>query len=261
MPKNIYTLFMKVVTMHKKNLLIAGGLIGAIVVLSAIGFFIIIPAIVDTSTAISNSITDKACKLIESIGVTTFDNSTPEATAVSIARLNLGEWGFNSATIKSVHLTSRGKYWIVEIYNSVYQDGFDVVTVDAKTWASKIEDKEWKSLDELKAVYIAEIQSDSLLGKPHKITMEDKEIWKVPVSVYSQENDWLGQDEYVYVDVATGKSKNTWGEFNEAAGTGGWLTLKQVDDTINKMQKEMDALAGVTSEPSFKDALRDLYPE
>jgi hypothetical protein len=232
--------------MDRKNLLIAGGLIGGIIVLIAGSLIFVLPEV--------NIFID------DFFGISTFDNSTQEATAVSIARLNGGEWGFNSATIKSVHLTSDGKYWIVEIYNSIYKDGFYVITVDAETWASKIDDKEWKSLDELKAQYIAEIQSDDV-GKPHKITMEGKEIWKVPVYVYSQENDWLGQDEYVYVDVATGKSRNTWGEFNEAAGTDGWITLKQVDNTINKMQKEMDALAGITSEPSFSDALRDLYSE
>lgn len=195
-------------------------------------------------------------------GEKTFDNSTPEATAISIARLNLGQWGFDSATIKSVHLTSDSKYWVVEIYNSVYQDGFDVVTVDAKTWASKINSSYepnlsyiWRSLDELKAIYIAEIQSSTEdVSKPQKITMNGKEIWKVPV--YDKDSYELGKSEkveYVYVDVATGKSKNTWNEFNNAAGTNSRLTLKQVDATINKMY--------VSGPIPFKNALRDLYLE
>jgi len=42
--------------------------------------------------------------------------------------------------------------------------------------------------------------------------------------------------EYVYVDAATGKSKNELYSdvFNEISGTNGWLTLKEVDDIANK---------------------------
>lgn len=232
--------------MKRGKLLIAGGLTGFIIVL-VIGIIIFVLPIGNIFIA-------------NFLGERTFDNSTPEATAVSIARLNLGQWGFDSATIKSVHLTSDGKYWIVEIYNSVYQDGFDVVTVDAKTWASKINSSyepnssyTWRSMDELKACYIAEIQSSvEDMSKPHKITMNGKEIWKVPV--YDKDSYDLGKSEkveYVYVDVATGKSKNTWDEFNNASGTDNWLTLKQVDDTISKMY-------GWEPIP-FRDTLRDLY--
>lgn len=199
--------------------------------------------------------------------ISNFDNSTPQATAISIARLNLGKWGFDNAAIKSVH--SDGKYWIVEIYTDGYKEGFEAVTVDSETWMSKHNDSAeplvaydpkdtWRSLDELKALYIAEIQTQGEVHKPTKITMDSKEIWKVPV--YCKDSYELGESEkfeYVYVDVATGKSKNTWNKINKAAGTDDWLTLKQVDDTLNKIQEEMTGSVGVP----FKDALRDLYPE
>lgn len=247
--------------MERKNLLLVGGLIGVTIVL-LIG--IVVSILPTANIFIANFPGEK-----------TFDNSTPEATAISIARLNLGQWGFDSATIKSVHLTSDSKYWVVEIYNSVYQDGFDVVTVDAKTWASKINSSyepnlsyTWRSLDELKAIYIAEIQARESFGQvseneePQKITIDGKEIWKIPVhSEYSQENGLSERDKYIYVDVVTGKSKNTFDEFNDAAGTDSWLTLKQVDDTINKMVREEDSSVGVETAWTFRNALRDLYPE
>ena len=84
--------------------------------------------------------------------------------------------------------------------------------------------------------------------------MEGKEVWKVPVYIYNyNENGMQEQDEYVYVDVATGKSKNTAYEFNKAAGTNDWLTLTEVDNTINKI--------GYSKLLPFRDALRDLYPK
>lgn len=255
--------------MNRKNLMVAGSLIGGIIVLVVIGAFIIIPDIVDTSTAVSNSITDQIGNLIdESFVPATFDNSTPEATAISVARLNLGKWGFENAEIKSVHPTSDGKYWIVEIYTSGYKDESKTITVDAGTWMSKQNDSygpfiaydpkdTWRSLDELKALYIAEIQSSTEdVSKPSKITINGKEVWKVPI--HDNDSYELGiskKVEYVYVDAATGKSRNTWNQFNEAAETDGWLTLKQVDDTLNKIEKEMTGSVGVP----FKDALRDLY--
>ena len=49
------------------------------------------------------------------------------------------------------------------------------------------------------------------------------------------------------------KSTNTLVDFDTAAGTNGWLTLKEVDDTINKINN--------LPEPQFRDALRNLYPE
>lgn len=189
---------------------------------------------------------------------TYFDNSTPKSTVISIARLNMGIGGFEADPIKSVNLTSDGKYWIVETYDSFYKDNVVVMTIDAKTLMSKVENGEWKSLDELKALYIADIQSNCGPGKPQKIIMNGKEVWKV--QEYDYEGDSLDpQVEYVYVDVATGKSKNTWNEFNKFAFKNGWLTLNDVDTTIKRID-QLDPSLGLSG-PSFRDALRDLYPE
>ncbi len=229
--------------MEKRDLLIAGSLIGGIIVLS-VGALITLPG------GITEILGDSTYS--DSI----FNNSTPEATAISIARLNLGTGGFESDPIKSVHLTSDGKYWIVETYNSFYRDQVLVMTIDAKTWMSKVDDREWKSLDELKATYIADIQSDYSSGKPQKITMNGKEIWKIPDyhEVIDENGSSTHEVTYIYVDLKTGKSKNTWGEFNRAAGKEGWLTLKEVDATIDKMN------IGPQLTPSG-DALRNLYSE
>jgi hypothetical protein len=235
--------------MMAENKLIAGVLI-VIILFFVIGIFIIVPVIGDISTDISNSTTNNSSQEFLS-----FDNSTPEATAISIARLNEGSNGFEYVTIVSASLTSDGKYWIVNM-----NDGMDswVVTVDVKTGMSKENNGRWRSLDELKAIYIADIQaytSNRGLGDPIKITMGGKEVWKVPV-YYIHEND-PEQVAYIYVDVATGKSRNDWDYdfYNNASKPEDWLTLKEVDDIINK-------LSGMYGpQETFKDALRDLYPE
>ena len=256
--------------MDRKNLLIAGVLIGGIIVLSVIGALITLPG------GIAGIFLGDEISTNFNYTTTYFDNSTPESTAASIARLNEGMVGFDSSfsdRIVNVSLTSDGKYWIVNIRE--YGDRELIFTIDAKTLMSKRNSWEetedtWRSLDELKASYIAEIQSVNIAGiqsvgtayleRPYKVTMEGKTVWKVPIRYTNiEDQEFL---DYVYVDVATGKSKNTWNEFNKFAGTDGWLTLKQVDDTINKIQKETDASFGIpTLNPPFKDALRDLYPE
>jgi len=252
--------------MDRKNLLIAGGWAGGlivIIIILVIGVFIIIPSITNNLT--SNS--DENLKSEPNENTVYFDNSTPEATAISIARLNEGMIGFHSGHKVNASLTSDGKYWIVDM------DGW-VVTIDTKTWMSKqnmerVEGKEdiWRSLDELKARYVAEIQSnDEEIGEPSKIVRDGKEIWKVPV--YSQfKVDQMTYDEedlvgYVYVDLATGKSEKVYvGVFNkinallfkDIKGIDGWLTLKELDAKINRTY-------GSPQMP-FKDALRDLYLE
>ena len=238
---------------------------GSILILFLIiGIFIIAPSIVNKSTAISNLIIAKSEDLVDaSAGITTFDNSTPQATAISIARLNDGTSGFEGDTVNSAYLTSDGKYWIVKMGAAGYDDW--IVTIDAKTLMSKSSinsgikqtKNKWRSFDELKAGYIAEIQAYDANGgvdEPIKITMDNKEIWKVPVYYYHEFDP--KRTAYIYVDVATGKSKNTLPDFNSAAGTDGWLTLKQVDYTVNKINSMHDV-----PDPPFKDALRDLYPE
>lgn len=160
--------------------------------------------------------------------------------------------GFYTCHTFNTSLTPDEKYWIVKMDDSM------IVTVDVKTWKSKQKGdlnqpvNTWRSLDELKAQYIADIYSESLsenaeVGKPSRVTMEGKKIWKVPVYYYNDRDQKI--TEYVYVDLATGKSKNTWNNFNEFTDTKSWLTLKEVDKQ-----------SGLWPVP-FKDALRDLYPE
>ena len=234
--------------MIRKTLLIECGLISVTLVL-AIAALIIISTITDTSTDASNSITANNSDSDEYLS---FNNSTPEATSISIARLCCGVGGFYTCHTFNTSLTIDGKYWIVKMDDSM------VVTVDAKSLRSKQKGdlnqpaNTWRSLDELKAQYIADIHSEGLsenarVGKPCKVTMANKKIWKIPVYYYNDREQKL--TEYVYVDLATGKSKNTWNDFNEHKGTKDWLTLKKVDEK-----------SGLWPAP-FRDALRDLYPE
>ncbi len=235
--------------MIRKTLLIECGLISVTLVL-AIAAFIIISTITDTSTDASNSIT--ANNNSDSDEYLSFNNSTPEATAISIARLCCGVGGFYTCHTFNTSLTIDGKYWIVKMDNSM------IVTIDAKSLKSKQKGdlnqpaNTWRSLDELKAQYIADIHSEGLsenvrVGKPSKVTMDSRKIWKVPVYYYNDVDYKI--TEYVYVDLVTGKSKNTWNDFNEITWTKEWLTLKELDDK-----------SGLWPAP-FKDALRDLYPE
>lgn len=269
--------------MGKKNLLIVGTLTGIIIALLSIGIFMSSnSASANNSISTENlhdlnssaeNITDK----LNSVNKTstngtfpensskeylTFDNSTPELTAISIARLYQGVSGFYTSHTFNASLTSDGKYRIIKMNDLM------VVTVDAKTLMSKQNgdlnqpENTWQSLDALKAQYIADIQKtgDETVGESHKITLNGKEIWKVPV--YTIVSNWQGDYDnklvgYVYVDVATGKSKKLYSDifydlycylFNDDPGTNSWLTLKQVDDKN-----------GWWPSP-FKDALRDLYP-
>jgi hypothetical protein len=233
--------------MKRKNLLTAGGLIGAIIVLVISSFIFPIASNNNINSTVNSNSTTK-----NSI----FDNSTPEATATSIARLNEGTGGFDIGDdmITNAYLTSDGRYWIVKMH----QDGYDdwIVTVDAKTLMSKKNGgyekpiNTWRSLDELKALYIAEIQTGDAgvdFGRPHNVTLEGKTVWKVPVYTFLSKGWELSN--YIYVDLATGKS-----EFVDLTGkTEGWKTLKQIDDTINKKYD--------TGPEPFRNALRDLYPE
>ena len=127
-------------------------------------------------------------------------------------------------------------------------------TIDAKTLMSKKNGgmektvNTWRSLDELKAKFIAEIQSGSCIefDRPYKITLEGKTIWKISVyNIISDRRELYG---YIYVDLTTGKSKNV----DLTGRTEGWKTLKEIDDSINAMYD--------VGPRQFKDALRDLYP-
>lgn len=244
--------------MDKKNLLIAGGLISIIIVLLSTGILIF------PHSTNANNLTTSTMK-----NDLTFDNSTSEAEAISIARLNEGKNGFDEFSddiAVNASLTPEGKYWIVKMCEAGYNSW--IVKIDTKTLAStksggKDPVNTWRSFDELKVVYIAEIQSTKSnggIGRPIKITMEGKEIWKVPVYYYHEYDP--KQTEYVYVDAATGKSKNELYNdvFNEVAGTNGWLTLKEVDDIVNKIG-DLKPMHGDLETMPFKDALINLYQE
>jgi len=233
--------------MNKKNLLIAGGLIGGTLLCLFLTFIL-----VSSVFYLIENIDEDRYFDISSFNNNSFDNSTPEATAVSIARLNMGE-GFEDVTLDDVYLTSDKRYWIVN-FIAGGKEPYLFVTVDAKTLKSKVNYENWSSLDELKATYIAQIQS---LGNPwripQKMTMGGKEIWKVPIVTDFFENGTDKTVKYIYVDLATGKSKNTLEDFNKAAGTDGWLTLKQVDEVITKQNWNYP------EQGPFRDVLRDLY--
>lgn len=231
--------------MDRKTLLISAGLI-CILFISA---FIFISFAVNLVSEISEP--------VEYHDNSSFNNSTPELTAVSIAKLNFGT-AFNDVSVGDVYLIDG--YWIVGI-DTHDVGGYLEVTVNAKTLMSKRSDEgAWRSLDELKAIYIAGIQLGYPTEKPQKITMNGKEIWKVPVNTYSYYYNGTEIFEYVYVDLATGKSKNTLGEFNKAAGADGWLTLKEVDDVINKGDYKSEDQVNLKQTP-FRNVLRDLYSE
>lgn len=244
--------------MDRKKLLVAGGLIGLILCLFSV--FIIISCF--------NLVLNIVDPFQEYNGDNlSFNNSTPESTAVSIARLNFGVF-YSQFAVTNVYLTPDKKYWKVDMSTSGADPHVQII-IDAKTLMSKRNDvnsDEWRSLDELKANYIAEIQTDEpdsygSLGKPQEITMDGKEIWKV--SVNTTDESGKNTVKHVYVDLTTGKSKNTLNEFNKAAGTEGWLTLKEVDDVINKGDYQINYLVDLkqTEKNPFRDVLRDLYSE
>jgi len=250
--------------MDGKKLLMVGILIGAIVLV--IGIFVMYnPISYDAHYSTNNDASYCGDPMYY-----TFNNSTSEATAISVARLNEGMMGFGSNVLYNsgyapyikinASLSYNKKYWIV---NMSMGEPFEwIVTVDPKTWMSKKNGESlegtnntWRSLDELKAKYIAELKTathkDLYIGKPSKITLDGKEIWKVPVYKSNSQgmNATYNEEEiigYVYVDLITGKSKTF-------LGTVGWSTLEEVDEALTRM--------GSPYSPPFKDALRDLYQE
>lgn len=239
--------------MEKKDLLIVVCVICVIVVLLCMGM--IIPSnsstglhTYDLNSTDENSTTEPAAETY-----LYFNNSTPYTTSISIARLNEGIIGFDNHITTSASLTPDGKYWIVKMHNVHDVNDEVTVTIDTKTLISKksaclLEPAtRWRSLDKVKAAYIAELQSGNgyEIGNPYKITLEGKTIWKVPLYDITNVKTLIG---HIYVDPATGKSKNV----DLIGNTRGWLTLKEVD-------KSMDY--GDAQELPFKDALRNLYPE
>ncbi len=239
--------------MDRKKILIASGLTVAVIVfISSIVFISLFLSdfnIVDFDSSLmaSEEYSDPGTDEF----LTYFNNSTPKALAISTAQLTHGVAGFYGYPDK-VYLTTDGKYWMVHVL-----DSWDMV--DAKTGMVKDQNGEWISLDEAKASYIADIQhyDEEQMGKPQKININGKEIWKVPINetIYIWDPDivWNRQIGYVYVDLETGKSKRDGNLedmfYNLLTKTDGWLTLKQID-----------SLAPWWPYP-FKDALRTIYPE
>lgn len=242
-----------------RKLLVAGGLIGLIICLFS-AFMII-----SFGLNLVSEIIDPFLKYNDDNYLASFNNSTPELTAASIARLNFGV-SYGEITVTNVNLTPDRKYWIVGIDPNDAVNHVDVI-IDAKTLMSKRnlegEYGEWRSLDELKASYIAEIQANYALGKPQKITMGGKEIWKILIVTDINDKTGAKTVKYIYVDLATGKSKNTLDEFKKAAGTNDWLTLKEVDNVVNNGNYQLNYLVDLkpTEKNPFRDVLRDLYPE
>ncbi len=123
--------------MDKENLLISGILIITILILLGIGI-LLSPNSVNT-TSLPDNLTNLHGFNSTNKNLTDpiFDISTPESTAISIARLNEGLDGFNFYIKANASLTSDGKYCIVDICNENYEYEGLVVTVDAQTWMSK----------------------------------------------------------------------------------------------------------------------------
>ncbi len=239
--------------MDREKLLITGSLIGIIIVILSIYLLISHTPITHNSTPLSSLNSGNSDNNLPVEEYLIFDNSTPETLAISIARLNSGMIGFDKLITANASLTSDGKYWIVKMTN--YEEKW-VVIIDTRTLMSKRNASRyrpmttWRSLNELKAAYIAEIRScnGEDIGKPYKVNLEGKIIWKVPIYDITNGKKLIA---HVYIDLTSGKSK----VFDMTImKEGEWMTLKEVDDSITNMYD-------VPKDPPFKDALRSLYPE
>lgn len=240
--------------MKRKDLLIAGGIIGVILVLIGIGI-VISPSSTSANNSISltglNSTDENSINNSHDAGYFfTFNNSALEAAAISVARLYEESPGpCEPYTITNTYLTSDKKYWII---NMDGEGSNWTIIVDAKTLKSKSSfDKRWKPLDELKAQYIAGLQMmypGLGSGTPVEVTLDGKKVWKVPIYENPTGTE-VKLDGYVYFDPVTGKSK---GFDRDTGKEGEWMTLKELDNSANIISK-----LGY----SFRDALRNLYPE
>jgi hypothetical protein len=167
---------------------------------------------------------------------------TPEIDqAIFITKLNEGSrafWG-EWIVVDSVFMDPTGKFCILKVH-----DGNDEswgIVVNIETNASKKNNDTWKSFDEIKALYVVELNYECgmVMGKPRTVTLNGKKLWEIPL--YNYPSDGGGFYCNFYFDHVTGKSKN---------GNNEWKTLKELDDNINDMY-------GI----SFRNALRELYPE
>lgn len=160
--------------------------------------------------------------------------------AVLIAKLNEWAYGFcEGIVIKNVSLTSDKNFWIGKLGDS---ESSWSVTVNTVTGASKKKQGKWKSFNELKAEYVAELHAGDAnpkFGTPIIVTLNGKKIWKI--LVYEDFSSKKVFRFYVYFDDSNGKSKRDGHK---------WMTLKELDDEISHK-----------SGFKFKDALLDLYPQ
>lgn len=172
--------------------------------------------------------------------ITANKNSVNLEKAIFIAKLNERSYGFCEGCVQvdSIALTSNKKYWIVRLHDTNKVNW--KVSVNVRDGSSKKNNNRWKSFNELKAYYVAELNSGEhgfRLGKPYMITLDGKKVWKI--SVYNISGK-LYQN--VYFNVVNGKSK---------INNNKWKTLKEIDAEISKK----------TYPVKFRDALRDFYPD
>ncbi|MDD3985113.1 MAG: hypothetical protein PHY59_04315 [Methanobacterium sp.] len=186
--------------------------------------------------------TSTAANLNNPVKTTQKDVKITKKVASLIAQLNDCLNGVTCTKVKSAYLTSDKKFWKVKVKED---DGTKIwtVTVNAATGASKKKHSAWRSFNELKALYVAELYTGDtgmeVHGKPKLITVKGQKLWKIKCYDKALPHKITRT---VYFDDKTGKSKDNY--------TNKWFTLKQLDDAISQMY-------GI----KFRDALRDFYPD
>lgn len=108
-----------------------------------------------------------------------------------------------------------------------------------KTNLSSIDSNNTITIDKNKAISIAKLYDDNF----------DCEFY------YYEKMDFNAK---LSPDNKNGQIMTTWNDFNKNAGKTGFLTLNEVDNTINKM---LNTALPEYKPPKFKDILKDFYPE
>lgn len=162
--------------------------------------------------------------------------------AVFITKLNEGMIAFcgdDRVIVDNVIMDPNGRFCILKVH-SFNNEAWGMV-INIETNASKKNNEPWKSFEELKAQYAAELNSGNgiMVGKPTVVILDGKKLWKIPLYEYPSIGGAFWCD--VYFDPVTGKSKR---------GNDTWKTLKEIDDEVKEMY-------GI----SVRNPLRDFYPE